>query len=208
MVEGCFLFDGLQKEEILQIEKTLSSPVSYKKGEIIYRGENFSPALGFVLKGKAFALSADSLHMNSFTKGSCFGAAALFGGEKTYVSTIVAEQDTDLLFITEEQLKYIFAVFPKCSLNYISFLSDKVRFLNKKIGLVSTHGSEETLYKYLTSVTDSEGYALLPKSMTLLSKMLGIGRATLYRAIDSLEKSGRILRENNKVKVIKNEKNS
>ena len=44
--------------------------------------------------------------------------------------------------------------------------------------------------------------------MTLLAKTLGLGRATLYRSLDNLERDGIILRENNNIKVIKNEKNS
>lgn len=201
-IEHFFLFEGLGAEDLIQIESFLSSPVCYKKGEIIYSADSFIDAIGFIIKGKAFAVSADSLHMNSFNAGSCFGVAALFGSDKTYVSTIVAEQDTKVLFITEAELKYIFEKYPKCSLNYISFLSDKIRFLNKKIGLVSTHSTEETVYKYLSSVADGNGYAALPKSMTLLAKMLGISRASLYRAMDTLQGDGRIKRENNIIKVI------
>jgi predicted transcriptional regulator len=81
-----------------------------------------------------------------------------------------------------------------------------VRFLNKKLSVLSCSNAEDTVLKYLSSVTDGENYALIPKNMTLLSKMLGIGRATLYRTLDNLETSGRILRENNKIKVINNEK--
>ena len=44
------------------------------------------------------------------------------------------------------------------------------------------------------------------KSMTLLASGLGLGRATLYRSLDTLQEKGIILRENNIVKVIKNEK--
>ena len=42
----------------------------------------------------------------------------------------------------------------------------------------------------------------------MLAKMLGMGRATLYRALDSLEAEGYIIKQNNLIKVIENEKNS
>ena len=108
----------------------------------------------------------------------------------------------------EEILKYIFEKYPKTSLNYITFLTEKVRFLNKKLNLLSCQSAEETVYSYLSNISDSEGDAKIPVSMTLLSKMLGLGRATLYRCFDALEKEGKITRENNSIKVIKNEKNS
>lgn len=44
--------------------------------------------------------------------------------------------------------------------------------------------------------------------MTRFAKTLGLSRATLYRALDILEKNGNIIKENNKLKVIKYEKNS
>ena len=204
-----FLFNGLKEAEIKQISNLLPKPISYKKGEVIYSTEDFPNAIGFLVKGKAFAMSSnEGLHMNSFSEGTCFGAAAIFGDNNTYVSTILSESDCKILFITEELLKKIFETNPKISLNYISFLSDKIRFLNKKIGLVSSSSAEEKVLKFLSYSADNDGYALLPKSMTLLAKMLGLGRATLYRCLDTLEANNSILRENNKIKVIKNEKNS
>ena len=143
--------------------------------------------------------------MKSFESGSVFGAAAVFGGEK-YVSKIIAETNTTILFITEHQLKEVFIEYPQTSLNYISFLSEKIRFLNSKLSVISCGSAEDTVYRYLSGVTDSENYARLPESMTLLAKMLGLGRASLYRSLDALEQSGMIMRENNKLKVIKNEK--
>lgn len=204
-----FLFKGIEEQEKYKIADSFSKTISYKKGEIIYSADDFPDAIGFVVKGKAFALSSgEGLHMNSFGVGTCFGAAAIFGGDDTYVSTIIAEADTEILFISEQELRDMFIKYPQTSFNYISFLSDKIRFLNKKIELVSSNRGEETVYKYLKSSHDSEGYALIPKSMTLLAKMLGLSRATLYRCLDSLEANNKILRENNKIKVIKNEKNS
>ena len=83
-----------------------------------------------------------------------------------------------------------------------------MRFLNKKLSVISCSNAEDTVLKYLLSVCDSDNNAKIPKSMTLLAKTLGLGRATLYRSLESLEKDGLILRENNNIKVIKNEKNS
>lgn len=146
--------------------------------------------------------------MNSFKSGTCFGAAAVFGGTDKYVSTVTAKTDAEVIFVTEGQLKAMFLKYPVTALNYISFLSDKIRFLNKKFGVISSPSAEDTVYNYLLTLEASDGYARLPVGMTALSKMLGLGRASLYRSFDALEREHRIERENNIVKVIKNEKNS
>ena len=208
--EKLFLLEGLKEEEKENIKAEFSKCKRFKKGEIIYSAQNFENAIGFIVSGKACAVcdNDSGLDMKTFEKGSCFGAAAVFGGADKYVSTIVANTDIEVLFITETQLEKMFLLYPKTSLNYINFLSETVRFLNKKLSLLSCSSGDDTVLKYLSSSIDIDGYSQHPKSMTLLSKMLGIGRASLYRSLDSLEEKGHIIRENNKIKVIKNEKNS
>ncbi len=207
-LKDLFLFDGLTDSEKSEIISDFSKAYKFKKGEIIYSADNFRNAMGVILKGKAFAVTGDDteLYMQSFEKGTVFGVAAMFGGGEKYVSTIIAERETEVLFIDEASLKTAFLKNPKISLNYISFLSNKIRFLNSKLALLSVGSSEDTLYKYLYSVSNSEGISVIPKSMTLLAKMLGLSRATLYRSLDTLIESGKIIRENNLIKVIKNEK--
>ncbi len=202
--EELFLIDGLSEEEKKQITESFKKPIFFSKGEVIYSADKFSNSLGFICSGKAFAVTnnGQGVFMKSFEKGSCFGAAAVFGSGEKYVSTVIAKTDTEVLFISEEDLRQIFLKTPKTAINYISFLSDKVRFLNKKLSVLSCTSADETVYNYLSSVKDSDGYALTPKSMTLFSKMLGIGRATLYRSLDKLEENDKILRENNRIKVI------
>ncbi len=203
-----FIFDGLSEQDTAQISALFPEPQRYKKGEVIYSGETFKNALGFVVKGTAVAVSNNDnkVYLKSFDQNMCFGAAALFGGKDTYVSTITAKTDIEILFIPEEQLKEIFTKYPKTAINYIAFLSDKVRFLNTKLRVISCMSAEDTVLTYLSNVTDSDGYANIPKNMTIFAKMLGLSRASLYRALDILENNGSILKENNKFKVIKNEK--
>ena len=207
-VEDLFLLNGLTECDKNKIISSFPAPVTFKKGEVIYSADKFSNSLGFICQGKAFAVTnnGEGVFMKSFESGTCFGAAAIFGGGEKYVSTVIAKTDIEVLFISEEALNDIFLLYPKTAVNYISFLSDKVRFLNKKLSMLSCSNAEDTVLKYLNSVKDSENYASIPKNMTLFSKMLGIGRATLYRTLDSLEASNRISRENNKIKVINNEK--
>ncbi len=203
-----FFLDSLndaQKEQIISLFK---SPVFFKGGEVIYSPERFYNALGFVCSGSAFAISNNSseIYMQSFSAGDSFGAAAIFGGNERYVSTIIAKTDAYILFISEEELKNIFSSYPAAAVNYIEFLSNKVRYLNKKLNLISCRSCEDTLYKYLCSAANDDGDVFI-KNYTLLAKALGQGRATLYRCLDTLIAQGLIIKQKNIIKVIKNEKN-
>lgn len=207
--DSLFLLDGLSAEEKENIISSLSPAVKFSKGELIYSSDSFSRALALIVSGSAVAVTNNTnrVVMKKFGPGMCFGAAAVFGDNSTYVSTVTADSETEIQFITEEKLTEFFVSCPKTAVNYITFLSDRIRFLNDRLSVLSCPSAEDTVLAYLISVSDKNGYAEIPVNMTLLSRMLGVGRASLYRSLDSLQKNGHIIRENNKIKVIKNEKN-
>lgn len=206
--DSLFLLDGLSDGEKEEIIASFPAAVKFNKGETIYSELNFSRAVALVISGGAVAATnnASGVVMKKFLPGMCFGAAAVFGGSEEYVSRVTAETETEIQFISEEFLTVLFKKYPQTAVNYIAFLSDRIRFLNNKLSVLSCQSAEDTVLMYLNSAADSDGYAFIPKSMTMLSKMLGLGRASLYRSLDSLEKNGHIIRENNKIKVINNEK--
>lgn len=208
--EELFLLEDLTNAEKEKALSLLSPTVCFSRGDVIYSADNFKNAIGVIMGGNAFAISSGSneLYMKTFSPGSFFGAAAVFGGSEKYVSTIIAKTDVEVLFLEEKALKEIFMQFPKTSIKYITFLTDKIRFLNTKLSLLSCSTAEDTILEYFKSTADKDGNATLPKSMTLLSRMLGVSRASLYRCIDTLIDSGKIHRQNNIIKVIENEKNS
>lgn len=206
--DNFFLIRNLNEAEKNEIISTFSAPVLFKKGEVVYSSHKFKDAIGYIIKGSAFATSdnKNETHLKTFNKGMSFGAAALFGDSDRYISTVTAKTDLEVLFVTENELRSLFKKYPQTAINYISFLSEKVRFLNKKLNVVSCSGTENTVYKYLTSLADNDGNIYNFKNMTLVSKTLGISRASLYRALSDLESSGCIIKENNFIKVINYEK--
>lgn len=203
--DNLFLLNGLSSDDKEAIISLFDETIIFKKGELIYSGDSFLRAIAVIVKGKAVAVTNNErkLVMKELPAGSCFGAAAVFGHNKSYVSHVTAQSDTEICFIKESVLTEIFKKYPQTAVNYITFLSDRIRFLNNKLSVISGSDAEDTVLKYLTSLSDSNGYAAIPVSMTMLAKMLGLGRASLYRSLDALEQSGNIIRENNRIKVIK-----
>lgn len=200
ILEALFLFKNM--EELPDLTQ-LPPPTSYARGESIYAPEDYPKALGVVLRGRAEAVSArrDTAMLTSFTAGTVFGAAALFGGEG-YVSCIRATTDCRVQFLPESLLRQWFMTYPQMALNYIAFLTDRVRFLNGKIAVYTCEGAAGKLYGWLCGNCDAKGE--LPKlSMTKLAATLNIGRTSLYRAMDELEEKHLLLRKDGKVCVIR-----
>lgn len=184
ILQELFLFRDAQ-----EALKTLDLPeeVTYEKGQVIYGRNNYEKALGVLLSGRAEAAARERSALNTFHAGDAFGAAALFGGAE-YVSFIRALTPCKVQYIPEATLGQLFRDYPQTAINYIEFLSAKVRFLNGKIATYTSTSVEGRLYYWLQANCDQEGRLPTGMTMTKLAKTLNVGRTSLYRAIEELEK--------------------
>ncbi len=182
-------------------ELDLPREVCYEKGDIIYGRNNYKRALGVLLSGKAEAVARERSALSTFHAGDAFGAAALFGGEE-YISFIRALAPCKVQYIPEETLQRLFREYPQTAMNYITFLSGKIRFLNGKIATYTSASVEGRLYYWLRTNCDREGHLPTGTSMTKLAKMLNVGRTSLYRAMDELERKFVLIRRNGEITLL------
>ena len=169
--------------------------------ETFAAGETVAPhggeiAAGVLLSGTASAEGESGVALNRFSPGSLFGVAALFGGDG-YVSTVKAETRCEAVFFTTGQLADLFRSRGDLALAYIRFLSGRIRFLNRKISQFTAPTSAEALYLWAVR-NSTDGLATATRGWSALARTLGMGRASLYRAIDELEREGRAVREGDK----------
>ena len=198
-IENLFLFDGLSEKEKKEIVASLDNRICYKKGEAVYNADCFENALGIILEGTAEAVS-DSVTERSFGEGDVFGAASMFGAGEKYISKIVTKTSCTILFIGQDKLGEIFKKYPAVSLNYITFLSGRIRFLNQKIKLYTCKGAAQKLYLFLRSNADENNIVKI-SDMKSLARMTSIGRTSLYRAMDELTENGLVERNNQIIRV-------
>ena len=192
-----FLFEGLTDKEIEKVKNYLGEPVSFSKGDELYK----TGYIGFLLDGKASIKRKNTLGkfitVRNMLSGEIFGSVSIFGDWKDGLSSITADCDCLVSYICEEDFKKLLFDFPQISLNYISFLSDRLRFLNRKLDIFTADTTESKLYEFLLSLADDRGYIELKFSMSELAKRLNVGRSSLYRDMEALTNSGLITRENN-----------
>jgi len=197
-----FLFDGAAEAAALAEGTEI---VAYDRGEIIYDAAECRRSLGVLLQGRAEAVSAaqEKTVLSGFGPGDLFGAAALFGMDHSYVSRIRAVTACRVQFLPEELLERIFLAHPRTAVNYIAFLSSRVRLLNGKIAVLAQNDTEGRLYRYLAENCDENGNLTRRITMTRLAATLNMGRTSLYRALDSLEKKHLIVRKDGKMEVMR-----
>lgn len=197
------MFDGLSNEEKDDVYKLLTDKINYRKGDEIYK----NGMLGIILSGTATIKRLNdmgvSITIRNISSGELFGAASVFGNWKDGMSSIIADTNVEAIYISEYDFCNIIKLYPQLSINYITYLSERIRFLNKKLDTFSANSTEEKLYEYLLSLSDSDGNVALSFGMTELARRLNVGRTSIYRDISSLETKGLLNRKGHSFKIKK-----
>ena len=184
IVRDTFLFrdvpDG-DLEELLRAADGLRT--AFRKGEVIYTPDAFSRRLGILLKGRVL-VTKGTLTVSELAEGDVFGAAALYGGETRYASTLTARTACTVLFFTEEAVRTLIDRSAAVRESYIRYLTGRIRFLSAKVDALGAGSSGDRLARYLLSNAHEDG-TLTVRSMTELASRLGMGRASLYRELIS-----------------------
>ncbi len=197
------LFKNLSEAQInMIISDSRCETVAHKSGEDIYSADNFRRAVGIVLSGTAICNSSlnGGVTMRLLGEHDCFGVAAVFSLDTRYVSYISAKTDCSVLFIPEAVISEAIEQIPQFAQNYISFLTTRIQYLNTLVDAYSSPRIEVRLARYIVAYVGGRDVPF-NLNMTALSKSLGIGRASLYRALDELEGRGLINREDGKITV-------
>lgn len=178
-----------------------------------------------------FRRSDESVLLNTLGPGEVFGIAGLFAAEgeegNGAVTEIVAASNSEIWFIDGETVRQMIRENPDFAESYIAYLSRKVRFLNRRIADFTAADAEMKTGRYLEQLcrgicADSHGAVSVSNqrerdlnedggndfvpsfkiNMSRLARTLDIGRASLYRALDSLESAGIIRRSEGRVEII------
>lgn len=205
MAAKMFLFTGVDRSVVqAAIQDADCETVSYADGQEIFGPEDFQRKLGLVLEGRVHVYGGQVL-LNTIGTGGVFGAAALFGQNKSYCSRLRAVGNCNIMFFTEALVQKLIADNGIIALNYVRFLSDKIRFLNKKIATFTADSAKGSLLHYLVSQSElqnrPDGTVILPMSCQKLAESLNMGRASLYRAFEQLENDGLIRRSGKSVAI-------
>lgn len=199
-IKDVFLFDRIPEPLREQAVQKMEPPTTFRKGQVILSNNNYKKVLGIVLSGRAVAIDG-RITKRAFLAGDIFGAASMFVAAEEYSGTIIAKTDIVIQFISQQKLTQMFEQDIRIAENYITFLSGKVRYLNKKLNQMAAGSTKDRLYRYI--VGTASGSTLEIKDMTLLASLTGIGRTSLYRDLAELEKSGLIKKEKNIIRVEK-----
>ena len=195
-----FLFQSLPREAVAAFCADCRVE-DFAPGQVIYDPARFYPAIAILLAGRAQVTNSHGLPMQRLATGDCFGVAAVFSGAAAYVTTVTACAQTRVVFITDRQLRGLFAQHPQAAVDYIAFLSGRIQFLNHKLDSLTADTARDSLLLWLRQHCRA-GRVEVTDGYTALARELNLGRASLYRALDSLEAGGVIARQGKTIRMI------
>lgn len=194
LLSGCPLFLGCGEGDV---NAALSAPEctlhSFDPGQTLYQPHRFSRCLGVLLAG-GVRVTRDALAISVLAPGDLFGAAALFNDREDYATTLTACAPCRVLLLTQGLVSRLMDASPRVRDNYIRYLSSRIRFLSGKIQSLAADSVEGRLKQYLLTTLPPQ-QPRLDCPATELARRLGISRASLYRAFETLESQGLIRRQ-------------
>ncbi len=200
-----FLFYGIGDEELKKILDDTNTEIrTFSRSEIIYSPSEYEKKIGFVISGRCevrrIKPDGGTVVLNILDRFDSFGILAVFSDCVEYPTEVYAAKNTDIMFITKEKVTELIKKHPTISMNIIKFLSDRIGFLNKKIATFSGTHVENKFSSYLLSEYEKKGdcFTLNCKKA---SEAINAGRASVYRAIESLCKENLIEFENKKINI-------
>lgn len=198
------LFQGYDRAEMEDLLCDANArPVRFARGQLILGPDSSERALGFVLSGTARVArpcldGGKPVVMSRLARGDAFGMATLFGEGTPFPNEIRASAESEVLFLSRQWVESALARDFRLARNYIALLSSRILFLNRRIDTFTADDAVRRLRGMLLEFQRAQGgrdVFLLPCSFTQLSSLLDVGRASLYRALEQLEKEGMFTRE-------------
>lgn len=193
------LFDGIKELSEL-VERFPPVEIQLNAGEK-YVIEN---ALTLIMQGRADIVKESQgkdVYLKTVNGKALLGLATLFSDNSEYISTVLAKNSVGLLAFSEDFVKGLMEKSTDFSLRLVKLLCQKVRYLNCRIDFYTCSGAEAKVHEFLARSCDCDGNVNI--SMSKLSDTVGIARASLYRAVASLEEKGYIIKNGKKIKILK-----
>jgi CRP-like cAMP-binding protein len=146
----------------------------YINSEVILSPETEDFFIGIVVCGTVEIFSTSQSHkvlLKTAGAGAMFGVANLYSEEASFPSKIISKGNTQILLISVEAFKALLENNSIAMKNFLSFMSQKVLYLNKKIASY-TVGNNESKVAYFLLDNNVDGVVELNINLSDVAVML------------------------------------
>ena len=201
IIKSSRLFAGINAESLGIMLSCLKPRISrYKQREIVtLTGQPFE-GVGIVASGKVAlskeTLSGNRIIMGILEEGDIFGETIAFSGKREWPVTVIAQEDSVLLFLPPEKITgncaNICASHSTLIINMLQILSDKALMLDRKIEHISARSIRARISSYLLEMyrAGRQSSFTLPMKRHELADYLNVPRPSLSRELGAMRDDG------------------
>ncbi len=202
-----FLFKNTSSDDLNKIAAQYEFQIfEFESDENIYTPDDFSKKVGFVYSGECIVekqkSDGNSVPLNLLRKNDSFGIMTVFSSSDKFPTTVKAKKTSRIVFIEAEVIISLIKEYSNIALSVIEFMSNRIEFLNNKIATFSADSVEEKLVLYILREYEIQNSEKIKLNLSKTAEILNAGRASIYRAINSLEELNLIKFENKKIYII------
>lgn len=188
-VAACPLFSDCEFDENALVAQ------SFKRGDAVADTLDGEPVIGIIAKGRVGVYGVSpgesAVSLSSLGAGEAFGISNLFT-EGALETRLCCRAPTDIVFIPKRAFLRQLGSDPALAERYMTLLNGKIRFLLRRIALLTAHSGRAKLVDYLLANVGADGMVRLGCSKAQLAALLGMSRAALFRELAVLSDGGLI----------------
>ena len=203
LLKNTLLFQGIVDEDIASVLTCMSAiPVSYQKGNFIFRSGETTDSVGLVLTGSVHIIKEDFWGNRTILLEA--SAGKLFG--ETYASlpnlplevSVVAIEPCTILFLNINKIMTLCSsnclFHTKLIRNFLFIFAQKNLLLTQKMEHISKRSTREKLLSYLSgeSIKNSNSSFEIPFNRQQLADYLSVDRSAMSNELSKLQEEGLI----------------
>lgn len=181
---------------------------TFEPGEVMMDFSAPDSGIGILAGGRGVIYSSDegkNMLMRFVSAGDSVGVASMFTTSPLRTRLIACGDIPSKIFLLPRAAFLELLNYDSTGVlrnNLLTFLSDRISFLNGRIACVTGGSAERRLALFIKSSPDNGGTVYIGMSMKALASALDIGRASLYRAMDALTEAGIVSRDGNSITIL------
>lgn len=191
------LFKNMKEEDIKNIlERINFHKTSYKKGDIIAHEEDDCNSIGLILEGsiqiERLYSNGNSIILQTLRAGNVFGEALVFSSYRLYPATVIAAEDSVIMFIKRSEMLTLCLSEERILENFTTLLSDKIFMLNAKVKSISFKSLKERVINFIIEKSKEQNSLniKLRGSKESIAAYLGMPRPSFSRELIKLRNEG------------------
>ena len=209
VLNKCILFKEIDNKEIENLIYKVSFTISsFNNGQIIALEESPCTSIGIILKGNVeiqkIYPSGKVMALNTFGEGNIFGEAIVFSNKNIYPSTIFSIGNTEIMFITRNDIILMCKNSDKFLANFATLLSNRILMLSDKIRNLSYETIRQKVANFLLEEYKKQQNIFLnfPYTRKKMAEILNIPRPSLSRELITMREEGIIDFDKNIIKIL------